>query len=790
MAVPMPDESANAPIPTPLTSLVGREREVAEVCALLRRGDVRLLTLTGPGGVGKTRLAMAVAAAVARDFGDGVRFVPFATVRDAGHVAALLASAVGVRELADRSFTEQVRAVAEGTHALLLVDNFEHLLPAAPVIVELLSACPNVTMLVTSRERLRVSGEWDVPVPPLACPNPDRLPGLEQVASAPAVRLFVERAKAANPNFALAESNAAAVVAICHRLDGLPLALELAAARGPHLPPAALLARLARRLPLLTGGPRDAPSRLQTMRDAIGWSHDLLSETEQVVFRRLASFVGGCTLEAAEVVVGDTPEPDIDAFEVIAALVDASLLRQESSLGIEPRYFMLETVREFGLEALERYEESDAVRDRHAALFLALAEEAAPSLRGPDQVAWLDRLDLELPNLRAALTRLHETEHAEHGLRLVTALWNFWVVRDRVPEGRRWMDVFLTGIPADSPDRVPALIALSDMSERQGDYLGAARLAEEALALAEQRGNKGTEADALRVLGNVAVARAEVALEVLRDEELAIAEYARAEKLLERSLALAQELGDEWAIAKSLNWLANARYNNLDAAVRDAEDAADRFRRIGDYRQLCNVLWILAWVAYSNDDRLRARSAFLESLALARRLGYRWHSGLCVAGLAFVAAANSEWEQAAWLLGASATLRDPTGEPLRPTVQSVTDQVTESARNALGEAKFSTTFGIGAAHSPDSAIAEVLSTTGGAGESPPGGSSAVTGDSLTSREIDVLRLVVEGRSDRAIADALFISRRTASKHVAAILAKLGATTRTEAAARAVREGLA
>ncbi len=306
MATSPPVPRPSPPVPALLTSLVGREREVEHVCALIHREDVRLLTLTGPGGVGKTRLALAASAAAADDFADGVRFVPLAAVQDHQLVAAVLAQAVGVRDLGALPFADQVRAAAGETEALLLVDNFEHLLPAAPLLTELLSACPRLTLLVTSRERLRLSGERDLPVTPLACPDPDRLPPLEQVADAPAVRLFVERSLAADPAFALSDENAAAVAAICHRLDGLPLALELAAARGPHLPPAALLARLARQLPLLTGGPRDVPERLRTMRAAIAWSHDLLTDEEQALFRWLAVFVGGFTLDAAEAVSDET----------------------------------------------------------------------------------------------------------------------------------------------------------------------------------------------------------------------------------------------------------------------------------------------------------------------------------------------------------------------------------------------------------------------------------------------------------------------------------------------------
>ena len=776
--------------PTPLTSFVGREHEVAHVSALLRRDDVRLLTLTGPGGVGKTRLALAAAAAAATEFGDGVRFTPLAAIRDHRLVVSAIAQALDIRETTAHGFADQVRSAAGATHALMLLDNFEHLLPAGPLLTELLAVCPRLTLLVTSRERLRLSGERDVPVSPLACPNPESAPSQADLAASPAIQLFLERARDVDPGFALTDANAAAVAAICHRLDGLPLALELAAARSPHLAPAALLARLARRLPLLTGGPRDAPARLRTMRDAIGWSHDLLSAEEQAVFRGLAVFVGGCTLGAAENVASIPDDAGDDIFEDLASLVDASLLRHDPALGEEPRYVMLETVREYGLERLAASGEAADIRGRHAAFFLALAETAEPHLRGPGQIAWLDRLEAELPNLRASLAWLRDTGEAGRGLRLDAALWTSWVVRDRVPEGRQWLESFLAPAPVAPTERLNALLALGDLCERQGDYAAAAAHAEDALGLARAGDDRSAEAAALRGLGNIAIAHAEEALYSRRDEALAIAAFIRARGLLEQSLALARANGDDWGAAKAVHWLATAMYGDLAQQTAYCEEAVASFRRLGDHRQLCNVLWNLGTTAQISGDRTRARSALLESLTLAQRLGYGWHSALCLFALAIVAIADGAHEPAVRLLGAAETLRTATGEPLRPGLQVVHRHAVETATAALGATRFARVWAAGAALSPEEAISEARAGSNPAPGVAPTRAVPNARDTLTPRELDVLRLVIVGRSDRAIADELFISRRTASKHVAAILAKFGAVSRAEAAARAVRAGIA
>jgi predicted ATPase/transcriptional regulator with XRE-family HTH domain/uncharacterized protein HemY len=637
-------------LPAAPAAIIGRDRELEEIAGLFRSGGVRLVTLTGAGGVGKSRLALEVAGNLVDDMNGHIAFVPLAPLNDPALVLPTVAQVLGVSEAVDVPARELLLERLRGEPWLLVLDNFEHVLDASPEVAGLLGECPHLKVMATSRAPLRIRAEHEYPVRPLSLPEMSHIPTLDEVAQAGSTQLFLERARSASPAFDLTQANFVAVAAICRRLDGLPLALELVAARMRYLSPTELLERLDHVLPLLTDGSRDLPQRQQTMQAAIGWSYDLLRPQERTLFRRLSIFAGGWTLEAAEAVTAWDEVSRENVLSLLASLVEQSLAVAETDQTGSTRYRMLEPVRQF---AAERVEPDEAIQlsDQHLAWYLRLAQRGAQELRGPHQQQWLDRLELEHDNLRTALGwAQHEHGRNQAGLQLATALWRFWETRGYLTEARRWLaNALSTNKDAPAALRAEGLNAAGNLARDQGDHAQAVAFYEESLALCREIGDIYGTARALNNLGNT-----------MQDE----ARYREATASYGEALAMFRNLGQEWDIANALNNLGIALgfCGEYDQATRLLEEAIALRERIGDTSYRARSLDALGVVMQKQGNLDRAASLHEASLALRRQLEDSRGMAISLNNLGQVARYRGDYSTANLLLEESLLLRRLVGD--------------------------------------------------------------------------------------------------------------------------------
>ncbi|HEX6477945.1 MAG TPA: LuxR C-terminal-related transcriptional regulator [Ktedonobacteraceae bacterium] len=850
----------NLPIqPTPF---IGREKEVAAVGQLLRREDVHLVTLTGPGGTGKTRLALQVAAELSDLFVDGISFVDLAPISDPALVIAAIAQSLSIREVGGQPLVERLKDELQRKQMLLLLDNFEQVVSAAVHVADLLATCPQLKVIVTSRVVLHVQAEQEFLVPSLSLPDPHHLPDLVALSQYESVALLIRRAQSVKPDFQVTNANAPAVAEICVRLDGLPLAIELAAARLKLLSPEALLARLGQPLHVLTSGPRDVVARQQTLRNTIEWSYQLLDVHEQQLFRRLSVFAGGCRLPAIEALYTSLDGAVESVLDTVASLADKSLLqRMEQQEGQEPRFSMLETIREYARERLEALGETEAARRAHAAYFLRLAEEAEQGMVGPQQAVLLERLEQEHDNLREALewalekvTDEKAAERREIGLRLSVALKEFWMMHGHYREARTFLERALALSEGTSTAlRARVLRAIASVADFQGDIDRIEVVAQQSLALSRELEDTCGIADSLGLLAAAAWLRGKIVEAAsLHEEQVrllrqvgepgevadalfdwaehvsSLGKYARGQALFEEALQLFRQAGNElWVggtLVHSAAWLWFT-LGDLATMRQRLQEGRALITRVGDRGWSAECLWVAALLALSEGEPVRAsslaqeslsiyqemgdpwysawslhllgrietqrdempaaRTYYQQSLALNRQVGEKWMTPFNLEGLAGVVATQGALRWAAQLWGAAEALREAIDVPRLPVDRRGYEQAVATVRAQLGEEAFAMAWQEGRAMSPEQALA----ASGELSASPPTASPPTYPNGLTTREVEVLRVVAQGLTNEQVAERLVISPRTVDTHLTSIYSKIGVSSRSAATRYAMEHHL-
>ena len=763
-----PNKSQPNSLPARPTRFFGRDSELAAIREQLLTPDVRLLTLTGSPGIGKSRLALEAAAGLNQHFADGIAFVDLTPIRDSALVAHAVSQQLGLTRSIRRPIVEQLTNFLRGKRFLLMLDNVEQVVDAGLIVAELLGFCPWLKILATSREPLRVDWEREYPVPPLTVPDLSRLPDTERLTAYSAIALFVDRARAVQPRFMLDHHNARTIAEICTRLDGLPLAIEMAAPLLKVLPPQAMAERLSRGLLQLTAGAKNIPNRHQTLREAVLWSYSLLNPDEQKLFRRLAVFVGGCTLDAAEAVCAAGDGERADVISTLASLVNKSLLRQEAQLDGQPRYHMLESIREFGLEELVSATEFQSMRRRHAEYFLSLVEHAEPALITHAQIVWLNRLERDHDNLREVLRwSTSETGSREIGMRLAGVLYWFWWVRGYQAEGNQWLATLLsgTGDDVDPAVRAKACYAAGFLAFRCGDQESAHRLTKESLFLSQQLRETGWIVKASILSGKIGLMQHE---------------YAHARALWEEALMLNGESGDRLQRADALNCLGELA--RMDGDLNQAEALYDEARSIwkdaGHTEMVAIVHFNIAQVAMRRGDLHGAEAGFYESARLHKEAASQCVTNCSFIGLAELAIHEGDARRAARLFGAADALSEAHREAYDPPDQAAFDSSRAMTRAALTEEEFAAAWSEGRLLTLEEAYQYAMSPLPHVVK----GQRAQRRSLLTRREHEVASLVAQGLSNREIAARLFIAERTAETHVENILNKLGFHSRAQVAA--------